>query len=140
MSERLIEIRRCYGMERNVEKTKVMRISTQPPPMQVMTDQKQLENAEYFNHLGCMITNDTRCKCEIKSGIVMAQSASNKKKVLFTSKFHFNLRKNMVNCYICHLPMYGDETWTLRREDQKPLERFKSRAGEGCRRSVGPIV
>jgi hypothetical protein len=30
--DKLIEIGRCYGMEMNVEKTKVMRISRQPLP------------------------------------------------------------------------------------------------------------
>jgi hypothetical protein len=33
------------------EKTKVMRISKQPSPT-------QLENVEYFNYVGSMITND----------------------------------------------------------------------------------
>jgi hypothetical protein len=46
MIDRLIEIRRCYGMEINVEKTKVMRISTQPSLIKIMIDQKQLENVE----------------------------------------------------------------------------------------------
>jgi len=32
MIDKLIEIGRCYGMEINVEKTKVMRISRQPSP------------------------------------------------------------------------------------------------------------
>jgi hypothetical protein len=35
----LIEIGRCYGMEINVEKTKVMRISRQPIPVKIMIDQ-----------------------------------------------------------------------------------------------------
>jgi len=39
---------RCYGMKINVGKTKVMRVSRQPPPIQIMTDQKQPENVEYF--------------------------------------------------------------------------------------------
>jgi hypothetical protein len=47
----LIEIGRCCGMEINVEKTKVMRISRQPSPIEIMMDQKQLENVEYFNYL-----------------------------------------------------------------------------------------
>jgi hypothetical protein len=34
--DRLIEIGRCYTMEMNVEKTKVMRISRQPSPIQIM--------------------------------------------------------------------------------------------------------
>jgi hypothetical protein len=46
MVDRLIEIARCYGMEINMEKTKVMKISRQPSPMKIMIDQKQLENVE----------------------------------------------------------------------------------------------
>ena len=40
--DKLIEIGRCYGMEMNVEKTKVMRILRQPFPAKIMKDQKQL--------------------------------------------------------------------------------------------------
>jgi len=38
--DKLTEIGRCYGMEMNVEKTKVMRISGQPSPVTIMIDQK----------------------------------------------------------------------------------------------------
>jgi hypothetical protein len=41
MIDKLIEIGRCYGMEINVEKIKVMRISRQPSPVKIMIDQKQ---------------------------------------------------------------------------------------------------
>jgi len=47
--DKLIEIGRCYGMEMNVEKTKVMRISRQLLPVNIIIDQKQLENVESFN-------------------------------------------------------------------------------------------
>jgi hypothetical protein len=87
---RLIEIGRRYGMEMNVEKTKVMRISRQPSPIKIMIDQKQLENLEYFSYLGSMITNDARCTREIKSGIAMAKAVFNKKKTLFISKLDLN--------------------------------------------------
>ena len=60
MIHKLIEIRRCYGMEMNVEKTKVMRISRQPSPVTIMIKQKQLENVECFKYLGSMLTNDGR--------------------------------------------------------------------------------
>jgi hypothetical protein len=39
MIERLIEVGRCYRMEMNVEKTKVMRISRQPSPVKIMINQ-----------------------------------------------------------------------------------------------------
>jgi hypothetical protein len=44
LCDRLIEIGKFYGMERNVDKTKVIRHSQQPTPVQIMTDQYQLEN------------------------------------------------------------------------------------------------
>jgi hypothetical protein len=40
MKTKLIEIGRCYEMEMNVEKTKVMRISRQSLPVKIMIDQK----------------------------------------------------------------------------------------------------
>jgi hypothetical protein len=44
--ERLIKIGRCFGMEMNVEKSKVLGISGKPSPIQIMTDKKQSENVE----------------------------------------------------------------------------------------------
>jgi len=49
MTAKLIEIGRCYGMEMNVEKTKVMRISRQPLSVKIMIDQNQVENVESLN-------------------------------------------------------------------------------------------
>jgi hypothetical protein len=48
MIDKLIEIERCYGIEMNMEKTKLMRISRQPFPVKIVIDQKQLENVESF--------------------------------------------------------------------------------------------
>jgi hypothetical protein len=42
----------------HVDKTEIMRTSRQPPAVQIMIDQKQLENVGYFNCLCSMITND----------------------------------------------------------------------------------
>jgi hypothetical protein len=60
MTDRVIEIGRCYGMDINVENTQVMRISKQPSPLQIMIDQNHLEKVQYFKYLGGMITNDTK--------------------------------------------------------------------------------
>jgi hypothetical protein len=50
MINRLNEVERHCGMETNVEKSKVMRISRQPSPIQIMRDKKQLQNIGYLNH------------------------------------------------------------------------------------------
>ena len=74
MTDRLTEIGICFGMEMNVEKTKVIRISRKPSPQEIMIDQKQPENVEYFNYVCSIITNDARCICEIKSRIAMTKA------------------------------------------------------------------
>jgi hypothetical protein len=81
-----------------------------PYPIKFMIDQKQLENVEYLNYLGSMITSDARCTREIKSRNAMAKTAFNKKKNLFTSKLDLNLRKKLVKCYIWSIALYGAET------------------------------
>jgi hypothetical protein len=68
------------------QETKVVRISRQPSPVQIMIDKNQLKNVEYFKYLGSMITNDARCTWEIKSRIITAKAAFSKKQNLFTSK------------------------------------------------------
>ena len=100
MTDKLIEIGGCYGMEMNVLKTKVMRISRQPFPVKIMIDQKQLQNVGSFKSLGSILTNDGRCTCEVKCRIAMAKAAFNKKKALFTGTLDLKLRKKLVKCYI----------------------------------------
>jgi hypothetical protein len=47
--DNLIGTGRCYGMEMNVGKNKVMRISRQPSPIQVMKDQRQMDMCNISN-------------------------------------------------------------------------------------------
>jgi hypothetical protein len=92
------------------KKLKVITISRQPSPLQIMKDQNQLENVKYFNLLGSMIANDARCKHETKSRIAMAKASFNKKMALCTSKLDLNLRKKAVKCYIWSITLCGAET------------------------------
>jgi hypothetical protein len=45
-----------------------------------------MENVEYFNGLGGMMTYDARCTREIKCRIAMTKAAFHEKKAVFTSK------------------------------------------------------
>jgi hypothetical protein len=125
MIDKIIEIGRCYGMEINVEKTKVMRISRQSLPVKIIIDQKQLENVESFKYLDSILTNDGICTCEIKCRIAMVKAAFNKKRTPFTSTLDLELRKKLVKCYVWSIAFYGAETWTLRAMDQKHLQSFE---------------
>jgi len=69
-----------------------------------------------------MLTNDGRCTYEIKSGIVTAKAALNKKRALFATTLELKFRKKLVKCYISSIALYGAESWTLRAVRQKHLE------------------
>ena len=88
-----------------------------------MVDHKHVENVEYCNYLGSMITNDERCTGEIKSTNAMAKAAFNKK-TLFTSKLELCFRKKLIKCYTWSIALYGAETWTLQK-DHKYVECFE---------------
>jgi hypothetical protein len=74
-----------------------------------------------------MITNDVHAK--LKSRIAVAKATFNK--TTFYRKLDLNLRKERVNCYIWSLALYGAETLTLRKVDQKYLGLCEMRCGRG---------
>ena len=70
----------------------------------------------------------------------MAKAAFNKKKTLSTSKLDLNLRTKLVKCYIwswlcmvLKLGRFGQQIGNI-------WKVLKCGAGEGWRRSVGPIM
>jgi hypothetical protein len=83
-------------------------------PTEIMMDQKQPENVEYFSYLGNTITHDARCTCEIKCSIAIAKAAFTKK-TLFCRKLDLNVRSRLENCYICSIVLCGADSWTLRK-------------------------
>jgi hypothetical protein len=122
-------------MEINVEKTKVMRISRQSSPLQIMTS-KTMGNVEYLNYLGSLITNDARCHVKLNPGLLF-----NNKETLLTSKLDLNLRTKLLKCYIWSIALYGAETWTPQKVDYRnTLRVLKWGAEEGWRRLIGMLV
>ena len=80
------------------KKAKIKRISTQPFSGQITIHQTQMDNVEYFNCLGSMITNYARCARKIKFKIFMQKAAFNRKKTLCTRTLGLNLWKTLVKC------------------------------------------
>ena len=72
------------------KKNKLIRISMQPSPMQIMIDQKQAENVEYLTYLGSILTNDARCTGEMKSRTTMAKVAITNKKTFSPTNWTWN--------------------------------------------------
>jgi len=77
------------------------------------------------NILGSTITNGARRTREVKSRIALVQAAFNKEKALFTSKLNLDLKKKLIQCYIWSIALYGAESGTLQKVDQKYLKSFE---------------
>ena len=85
----------------------------------------QLQNAEHFMFCGRNVRNTARRVAKTKFSIAITKAAFNTQKTFCTSKLDLNVRKKPIKCYICSTALYGTETWTLRRADQKYLESFE---------------
>jgi hypothetical protein len=48
-----------------------------------------------------------------------------KRRRIFMSQLDLRLTKKLVKCYIWSIALYGAETWTVRKVDQKYLESFE---------------
>ena len=55
----------------------------------------------------------------------MEKEAFNRKRSIFCGPLEKELRKRLVKCFVCSIVLYGADTWTLRRNEQKRLEAFE---------------
>ena len=55
----------------------------------------------------------------------MAKETYNRRRSIFCGLLGKELRKRVVKCFVLSVVLYGTETWTLRRNEQKQLEAFE---------------
>jgi len=102
-------------------KNNVIKISRQPSLIQIVVDQKQQENVDYFNYLSSIVTDDTRFKRVLNPGLPRKKNFQ-KEEYSCHHQSGPNLRKNLVKYYIWSRALYGAKIWTFRKVDQKYLE------------------
>jgi hypothetical protein len=90
MIDKLIEIGRCYGMEVNVEKRRIMRFSRQPSPAKIMINQKQLENVESFKYLGSILTNMEDVLVKLSVGLLWLKLHSTRRGLFLLAQWTWN--------------------------------------------------
>ena len=86
---------------------------------------ESIEEMDSFKYLGCNISSNMNCCQEVKQRIAMAKEAPNKKRNIFCGPFEKELRKRLAKCFVWSVVLFGAETWTLRRNEQKRLEAFE---------------
>ena len=125
MVNRLVATGRKYGMEINIDKSQVMRVSKSNESLQIKVNSRELKQVDHFKYLGSVLTRDGYCRKEIKLIFSRTKEACNIKISPLTSKLHFDVRMILVRCYFWNIGMYGSETWTLGKLERKYLEIFK---------------
>ena len=112
-------------MRINEKKTKCMVVGGKGERINIRMNNEQIEQVNSFKYLGSIVTDDIRSTKEIKTRIAIAKEAFNKKKNLLNGPLNKELRKRLAKCYIWSVALYGVETWTLRKEDEKRIEAFE---------------
>ncbi|KAI5717433.1 hypothetical protein M8J77_005795 [Diaphorina citri] len=126
MIENISETGKQYGMKINVGKTKTMVIGNIEEKISLKLEGEELEQVEHFKYLGGMIYANGSCTQEIRSRICMGKSAFIKVQNLLTARrIPIKLRKRFAKCYIWSVVLYGSETWTMRKKEEKYLESFE---------------
>jgi hypothetical protein len=78
-----------------------------------MINQKVLENVKYFKYFNSLITNESKCKREIKSRISITKAAYKNNRLL-TKKLALILRNKLLNSFIWRIVLYCAEILTFR--------------------------
>jgi hypothetical protein len=114
-----------YGMKINVNKTKVMEVAKKRKKIKIKVSNETIEQVRTFKYLGSTVNEECKCENEIKSRIAMGKTAFNKRKDLFCGPLKTEIRKRLIKCFVWSTVLYGSETWTIRKADERRLEAFE---------------
>ena len=118
---------RCedYGMKININRTRAMVIGRKPKKVDMRIKDESIEHMDSFKYLWCNISSNLNCCQEVKERIAMTKEAFNRKRSIFCGPLGKELRMRLVKSFPWNVVLYGAETWTLRRNEQKRLEAFE---------------
>ena len=102
--------------------TKAMVMGRKPKKIDIRIKGESIEQVNSFKYFGCNVSSNMNCCQEVKQRIAMAKEAFNRKIGIFWGPWKKKLRKRLVKCFVWSVVLYGAETWTLRRNEQKQLE------------------
>ncbi|KAJ4438517.1 hypothetical protein ANN_14462 [Periplaneta americana] len=111
-----------YGMKINANKTKSMIIGREIKKINLRILNEPVEQVNSFKYFGCSISSNMSCCQEVTRRIAMAKEAYNRKRSIFCGPLGKELRKR---CSVWSVALYGAETWTLRRSEEKRIESFE---------------
>jgi hypothetical protein len=115
-----------FGLKINISKTQVQVISKQKQTLTISIDTQKLEQVPTFVYLGGTITEIGTCEEDVKNRISKAVGAVQRLHNIWQSN---DIRKEtklqLYHTLILSILLYGSETWTLKKEDERRLLSFE---------------
>lgn len=120
-----------FNMRINHKKTKILICSRNQEDHRIepaiFIENKKIQHVKDCKYLGSLITQEGTSKEEIRSRIIQAKIAFNKKKNLLTSRnIDLTIRKRLLKTYVWSVALYGCETWTIGKSEEKRLMAFEA--------------
>ena len=82
-----------------------------------------LKQVNQFKYLASIMTSDAKSTVDIKCRIAVVKNAFTEIKAILTNlKVPFQLRYQILNCYITPILLYGSENWTLNKTDIRKIK------------------
>ena len=113
------------GLFINKKKTKIMTFSKSltPPKCNINLDNEKIEQVNYFEYLGSLLTSNCRCDKDITRRIAIAKKAFLDKKQIVTNKtVSIVTKKKLIKAYVWSVLLYGCESWTISKTMANRLE------------------
>ena len=112
-----------FGLQISRTKTVAMVVSRQRLHTNIELDGVKLEQVEYFQYLGSIMTEDNRCSAEVTNRIKKgAQFYHQVRNLLWDQQIPLTSKKVMYQAYFLPIMTYGLETCTINRRDSSRLQ------------------
>ena len=102
-----------------------MVIGRKPKKVHIRIKGESIEEVDSFKYLGCNISSNMNCCQEVKQRIATAKEAFNRKRSIFCGPLEKELRKSLVKWLVWCVVLYGAQTWTLRRNEEKQQKHLR---------------
>ena len=111
------------GLKLNIQKTKIM---TSGPITSWQIDGETVETVSDFIFLGSKITAYGDCSHEIKRHLLLGRKAMTHLDSIFKSRdITLSTKVHLVKAIVFPVVMYGCESWTIRKAEQRRINAFE---------------
>ena len=111
------------GLNLNIQKTKIM---ASGPITSWQIDGETVETLADFIFLGSKITADGDCSHEIKRRLLFGRKImTNLDSILKSRDITLSTKAHLIKAMVFPVVMYGCESWTIKKAEQKRIDTFE---------------